>query len=98
MSDTRREDKPGNESSDDAGEKPALTLPAVVEKIIKPVVPGEPEKAQITIQGADDLYREIRVENSLKNSAGEKVKLKSGAEVEVTIDASPDAVESKPSS
>jgi hypothetical protein len=98
MSDTRREDKPGNESSDGAGEKPALTLPAVVEKIIKPVVAGEPEKAQIAIQGADDLYREIRVENSLKNSAGEKVKLKSGAQVDVTIEASPDAIESKPSS
>jgi hypothetical protein len=97
MSDTRREDKPGNDSSDDGGEKPALTLPAVVEKIIKPVVPGEPEKAQIAIQGADDLYREIRVENSLKNSAGEKVKLKSGAQVDVTIEASPDAIESKTS-
>ena len=97
MSDTRREDKPANESSDDAREKPALTLPAVVEKIIKPVVPGEPEKAQIAIQGADDLYREIRVENSLENSAGEKVKLKSGAQVDVTIEASPDAIESKTS-
>jgi hypothetical protein len=45
------------------GEKPAITLPAVVEKIIQPITSNEPEKAQIAIPGADDLYREIRVEN-----------------------------------
>lgn len=78
------------------GEKPAITLPAVVEKIVKPITPNEPEKAQIAIQGADDLYREIRVENSLENSAGEKVRLKAGAQVDVTIEAPVDAVEKKP--
>ena len=78
------------------GEKPAITLPAVVEKIVNPITPNEPEKAQIAIQGADDLYREIRVENSLENSAGEKVRLKAGAQVDVTIEAPVDAVEKKP--
>ena len=68
---------------------------AVVEKIVKPVTPSEPEKAQIAIQGADDLYREIRVENTLKNAAGEKVRLKPGAEVDVTIEAPVEAVEKK---
>jgi hypothetical protein len=68
-------------------EKPAVTLPGVVEKIVKPITPSEPEKAQIVIQGADDLYREIRVENTLENAAGEKVRLKPGAEVDVTIEA-----------
>lgn len=63
-------DPRNNENVD--GEKPAITLPAVVEKILKPITPNEPEKAQIAIQGADDLYREIRIENSLENSAGEK--------------------------
>jgi len=76
-------------------EKPAVTLPAVVEKIVKPINPSEPEKAQIAIQGADHLYREIRVENTLKNAAGEKVRLKPGAEVDVTIEAPVDAVEKK---
>ena len=76
-------------------EKPAVTLPAVVEKIVKPINPSEPEKAQISIQGADHLYREIRVENTLKNAAGEKVRLKPGAEVDVTIEAPVDAVEKK---
>ena len=77
-------------------EKPSLTLPGVVEKIVKPITPSEPEKAQIAIQGADDLYREIRVENTLKNAAGEKVRLKPGAEVNVTVEAPVDAVEKKP--
>jgi hypothetical protein len=63
-------------------EKPAVTLPGVVEKIVKPITPNEPEKGQIAIQGADDLYREIRVENTLENAAGEKVRLKPGAEVD----------------
>jgi hypothetical protein len=76
-------------------EKPAVTLPAVVEKIVKPFNPSEPEKAQIAIQGADQLYREIRVENTLKNAAGEKVRLKPGAEVDVTIEAPAEAVEKK---
>jgi len=41
-------------------EKPSVTLPKTVEKIIKPSEPSEPEKAQIAIEGADDLYRELR--------------------------------------
>lgn len=71
-------------------EKPSATLPAVVEKIIKPIYPSEPEKAQIAIQGADHLYREVRIENTLTNANGETVRLKQGAEVEVTIEAEPD--------
>lgn len=47
----------------------------------------EPEKAQIAVEGADHLYREIRVPNVLANEDGEKVKLKEGAEVDVKIEA-----------
>lgn len=68
-------------------EKPSATLPATVEKIIKPVSPGEPEKAQIAVEGADHLYRELRIENTLTDEKGHKVRLKQGAEVEVTIEA-----------
>ena len=78
------------------GERPAKKLPAVVEKIVKPVSPAEPEKAQIAVHDADDLYREIRVENTLQDATGEKVRLKQGAEVDVIIEAPPDAVEKKP--
>ena len=76
-------------------EKVAITLPGSVEKIIPPILPTEPEKAQIVVEGADDLYREIRVENALQDPAGNPVGLKVGAEVEVTIEAEPDATTPK---
>lgn len=72
-------------------DKPSTTLPATVDKIIKPPSPDEPEKAQITVEGADHLYRELRIENTLVGENGEKVRLKPGAEVEVTIEAEPQA-------
>jgi predicted DNA-binding antitoxin AbrB/MazE fold protein len=72
-------------------EKLSTTLPATVEKIIKPVSPREPEKAQIAVEGADHLYREIRIENALTDENGGKVRLKEGAEVEITIEAEPAA-------
>jgi hypothetical protein len=68
-------------------EKPSTTLPGTVEKIIKPAHPTLPEKAQIAVEGADDLYREIRIENVLKDEDGKSVALKQGAQVEVTIEA-----------
>ena len=51
-------------------------LHGTVDKIIKPVVPSEPEKAQIDIKGADDLYREIRIENTLTDEHGEDAHLR----------------------
>ena len=72
-------------------EKPSTTLSGTVEKIIKPLSSDDPEKAQITVEGADRLYREIRIENTLTDENGEKVRLKPGAEVEVTVEAPPEA-------
>lgn len=70
--------------------KASTTLPGKVEKVIKPHPgSGEPEKAQIAVEGADHLYREIRVPNTLTDSQGQKVKLKEGADVEVKIEADP---------
>jgi len=66
-------------------EKPAVTLPGTVEKIIPSIGPHEPEKAQIAVEGGDELYREIRVENTLHDAKGNDVRLKEGAQVEVTI-------------
>ena len=71
-------------------QKLSTTLPGTVEKIIKPIIAGEPEKAQISVEGADHLYREIRIENNLTNAEGEPVSLRRGAEVDVTIEASPE--------
>jgi hypothetical protein len=40
-------------------EKPSTTLPATVERILESPHPKEPEKAQIAVEGADELYREL---------------------------------------
>ena len=75
--------------------KPSTTLHGKVEKIISAAVPSEPDKAQIAIEGADDLYREIRIENTLTDENGDKVRLKQGADVEVTVEAPPEATTPK---
>ena len=76
-----------NDESTFLNEKPRTTLPGTVEKIIKSPNPREPEKAQIAIEGAEDLYREIRIDNVLKDEDGQDVALRQGAEVEVTVEA-----------
>jgi hypothetical protein len=78
-------------------EKVTITLPGTVEKIIPALVPNEPEKAQIAVHGAEELYREIRVENTLQDADGKPVSLKKGAEVEVTIAAESKDVKTKES-
>jgi len=70
-----------------APSKPKTIRPVTVEKIIKSPFPNEPEKAEIAVEGADHLYREIRIENTLKDAKGNKVKLKTGAQVDVTVEA-----------
>jgi hypothetical protein len=67
--------------------KPKTTRPGTVEKIIKSPFPQEPEKAEIAVEGADHLYREIRIENTLQDENGNEVKLKVGAQVDVTVEA-----------
>jgi hypothetical protein len=77
-------------------DKPSVTLPATVEHIIPSPYPGMPEKAQIAIEKADDLYQQIRIENTLTDKHGLKVGLKKGADVEVTVEAEPGATTPKP--
>ena len=74
-----------------------MTLPGRVEKIIESPDPREPEKAQINIEdGADHLYREVRIENKLTDQEGRKVKLKKGAKVAVTVEGSDSGVIPRP--
>jgi hypothetical protein len=67
--------------------KPKTTKSGTVKKVIKHPDPREPEKAEIAVEGADHLYREIRIENRLEDGDGRKVKLKQGAHVDVTVEA-----------
>jgi hypothetical protein len=65
----------------------SVTLLGTVEKIIPSSIPGTPEKAQISVQSAEPLYREVRIENTLTDESGGKVSLKPGSQVDVIITA-----------
>jgi len=67
--------------------RPSITLPGYVEKIIPPPHPSLSEKAQIVIYDADHMYREIRVENRLGCAKGKPCRLKTGAHVDIRIEA-----------
>ena len=69
--------------------KSKATKSGKVQKIIKSLIPDVPEKAEIAVEGADHLYKEIRIENTLEDEQGRKVKLKEGAHVEVVVEADP---------
>ena len=86
--------KVDSEDFEKSPDKPNVTLPGTVEKII-PAVGNEPEKAQITVEGADPLYREVRIENALQDAHGNPVSLEKGAEVDVTIAADPKDIKPK---
>jgi len=68
-------------------ENAKITLPGTVDKIIPSFSPGGTEKVQISVETDEHLYREIRIENTLEDTAGNPVTLKEGAEVHVTIEA-----------
>ena len=79
---------------DNMTEKHRVTLPGTVEKVIKPVA-DEPEKAQIAIHDGDPLYREIRIDNSLKDASGREVHLTENEEVDVTVEADGDSAKTE---
>ena len=71
-------------------------LRGTVQKLIRPIFPGESEKAQIEVHEADDLYREIRVENVLTDDHGNKERLHAGEKVDVTVEADGSSKEPTP--
>jgi hypothetical protein len=66
-----------------------------VQKVIKPRIPGQTEKAQIEIHEGEDLYREIRVENVLTDDEGNRAQLRQGEEVDVTVETDRDSKETE---
>ena len=62
-------------------QKPKSVKPGWVRRIIKPIHSSQPEEAEIEVLDADDLYKEIRIENTLHDEKGNPVKLKEHAEV-----------------
>src|SRR5258708_1103704 len=93
---TRTEGSMSDKLKDEEKEdKATVTLPGKVEKVIAPIDPSLAEKAESSVEAADELYREIRVENTLSDERGNEVGLKPGAEVDVTIEADGDATKPK---
>lgn len=63
----------------------SVTLLGSVERIIPSSVNNLSDTVQIAIEGAEDLYREIRIQNLLQDGDGGVVALQLGSEVEITI-------------
>jgi DNA repair exonuclease SbcCD nuclease subunit len=59
----------------------------VVQKIVKGVYSEQVEKVEIAISEADDLFREIRIENKLTGVDGQPVALTTGAQLDITFEA-----------
>ena len=90
-------EKGATEKEKVAREKPSVTLPGTVEQIIESPHPSMPEKAEIAVHGADELYQEIRIDNTLTDKHGDEVRLKEGAHVEVMVEAEARETTTKPS-
>jgi hypothetical protein len=65
-------------------EEPGATLSGTVEMTIESIIPSEPEKALISIGGADHPHK-IRIENKLTDENGAAFRLKSGDKVQIKI-------------
>ncbi len=77
-------------------EHPTVSMLGTVDNIIIPRE-NQPEKAQIGVDGADQRFRNLRIENTLIDEHGDEVKLKKGELVEVTITAEPKTPTAAPS-
>jgi hypothetical protein len=71
--------------------KPKTTKHGTVKKIIKSPDPSVPEKVELEVHEADELYKEIRIDNVLEDEHGQKVKLKEDAPVDITVEAEKNA-------
>ena len=71
-------------------------LQGTVQKIIQPLIPNQPEKVEILLDHADELFREIRVENVFTRLNGQKFALNPGAKITVILEAEPEATIRRP--
>jgi hypothetical protein len=70
-------------------EPPSTIMSGTVDKIIPSPRPGQPEEAQIAVEGAGHKYQDLRIENTLTDEHGDDVRLKKGAHVDVSVTAEP---------
>ena len=68
--------------------RPWKTVSGAARKIIKN--PNHGDNVEIALEEAEDLFREIRIENTFTAIDGQPVALKQGARVDVTFEANPE--------
>lgn len=78
---SKADDKNHRHSFDGA----SVTLRGSVEKIVSSSANNSSEAVEIVIEGAESLYREIRIQNLLQHADGRVVALEPGSEVQITI-------------
>jgi hypothetical protein len=67
--------------------RPWKTVTGVVGKLLAVAYPAEPERVEISIPEADDLFREIRIANHFTSPDGEVVGLHVGTQLDITFEA-----------
>ena len=70
--------------------KKRKTLHGSVKKVIRSRHPNDAEKVEIQIDEADDLYKEIRIENVVTDEKGKQDSLKQGEDVDIVVETEPD--------
>lgn len=74
-----------NLDHDRISDQPTTSISGTVRKVIPARRGSNPEQIQIAVDLPETRYREIRIENSLTDEHGDEVKLKRGAQVQVTV-------------
>ncbi len=95
MQDPKLEKDDQSPPADSSSDSAIVTLTGTVEKIIPPFVKRKPEKAQIVLDEAKNVYRTIRFEITPKDPEGNAVGHGEGAKVEVTIEGESDSTKPK---
>lgn len=72
-------------------------MPAIVKQIFPQRHPLGVERVEITIPDAEDLFREIRIENSFVNANGTLLTIKPAAKLDVKLEATADSFVQKTS-
>ena len=74
-------------SSASRRKRPWRATSGVVQRIVKSFDPKRSDSIEITLAEAEDLFREIRIENKFTDATGQQVALKQGSHVDVTFEA-----------
>ena len=72
-------------AANDKNQTPSVTLRGNVEQIIPSFERNGSEVVQVIIEGAEPLYREIRIRNPFQDANGNIFTLQADSEVEITI-------------